>query len=59
MNSTLDVISEDPVLGQEVFVTLEQFLVNRAGNVAQQLLPMHCGVDPWRLPLSITASLTT
>ena len=37
----VELIAEDPVLGNKVFVAQEQLLIDRACHVAQQLLPFH------------------
>ena len=38
---TLDVCAEDPILSDEILVAFQQFLVDRARNVGEQLLPCH------------------
>jgi hypothetical protein len=36
-----DLVSRDPVFGDEILVSEEEFLIDRTGDVAQQFLPMH------------------
>jgi hypothetical protein len=41
--STLDLTSQDPVLGPKIFVPQQEFLIDRSGDVGHHPRPKHLG----------------